>query len=748
MKTLIQISSIFASLLILSSCDFLESLIDTDQPEVAVETFKHIAHGLNGFDELIYSDKTVICYKESNNGLPSSLLILRNDEENPDFFNYVTFDSAGKPSYMNMNNQHVFIQNISDSHYDLLLVNENNTFVKYENIPIEINVFDYWSDSTQTKSGYTQSNAQNAISLLNHFMGGFSMATGTAGILVGCAMLVPGANIAVGATIALAGAATFISGALITTRATDKLVSDGSHTEGFDEAANIIGTVGTLAGDGTIKKKLTEIIVNQGYEYIQKEVDKKANFDKIREKAKKIITGRLSTGNYEIESIQDAQVLLSGRITKKLNNEDHVGIFISKDSEALHIFDCELVESINSGNFSIRFSGLEYATEYFYRAYYYSTEFQEYYVSGIKSFIMPGVKTLTYNPINDHEYDVKGKFINIGEGQSNYGICYSPTNEFPTINDSYIEANNINNGIFSTQLNLYDPIYYYRAYAIVDNQVMYGQPEILTNERLILERFYKSTNGEQWTNDKNWCTSKSLEKWYGISMDGKFVNYIDLVSNNLQGDGVIQGLKVLHDIHIENNNLRSLTIRDCPNFQIQHHWMTNDDSINLESYNVINCGKSAAYVDFYDIFDAVENGYTSYYTHENWLGNSHIGRCKIYTVRINNHYSCHQTFFNNITSKYIEIKNVTDFGRIFFNDVTCDKLIFENCKFSDQGISIGFDSNIPKVYITNCNIPDWMGCDRENTILIINNTRIGSDYISSFSGTQHDLFEYLNNKDR
>lgn len=758
MKRLNLVVLSLLSLAMFVGCDKLEDVFGEKENNQLQQEFQVIKDGLNGYDELLINNSTTICYKTQESGLPYSLMILIDNEEIRDCYNYIIFDDKGIPSYMNINNQSVYVENVRGNKYDLLIINSDKTFFQIKDAESEVDIENYWSNQSLTRSGYTQSNAQNAVCLLNHLIGGVTMIEGGAAMLVGCAMLVPGANIAVGATIAIAGAATFISGALLTARATDLLVSDGSHTDGFDAASGLLGAVGTAAGQGTVTQKVVDILLNTGYDGLQEVLDNSTDEEEIKEKAKKIIEGRLLTGGVEKIDYDKRCVELSGSISNKINTNDYTGIYISKDPNTNKVDNC-FAEANSVGKFYVSFDDLDPATEYYYRAYYYSTEFDEYYVASKKNFVIPGVKTLSYTPINKVQYDVYGKLVGLNDNNIKYGICYSATQSEPTINDNYVYATNLSEQKFSIKLNVEGDLYYYRAFAMCDDDIMYGDVEILTNERLILENFYYQTKGNEWNNSINWCSSKALDDWFGVSLDGQFVSYLDFTSNNLQGRGVLRGLKVLHDIHIENNKLKSIIIQDCPNFQIQHHWMTENDAIILESYKVINCGKHAAYVGFDDIFDSVENGYSSYYTHENWLGNSHIGRCYIDTVYIDKHYHCNQTFFNNLTSKIIEIRNVTDFGRIFFSDVVCDKIIFENCQFNDQGFSIEYDSQVSSCIVDNCYFPsgclggygvtttlknstvsDWWACDG---FFSISNTTIEGIYISSFSGSAEAVSEYL-----
>ena len=58
-------------------------------------------------------------------------------------------------------------------------------------------------------------------------------------------------------------------------------------------------------------------------------------------------------------------------------------------------------------------------------------------------------------------------------------------------------------------------------------------------DRDILIALYDATNGDNWTNNTNWCTDAPLSEWYGVSMEysnGKEkVMFLQLYNNNLSG---------------------------------------------------------------------------------------------------------------------------------------------------------------------------------------------------------------------
>ncbi len=77
-------------------------------------------------------------------------------------------------------------------------------------------------------------------------------------------------------------------------------------------------------------------------------------------------------------------------------------------------------------------------------------------------------------------------------------------------------------------------------------------------QREILEEFYRVTNGDNWTNNENWCTDKPLNEWYGVNADEYDNVYgLLLINNNLFGDfpECITRLDLLSDLCLANNKL-------------------------------------------------------------------------------------------------------------------------------------------------------------------------------------------------
>lgn len=684
-------------------CDKLEDVFGEKENNQLQQEFQVIKEGLNGYDELLINNSTTICYKAQENGLPSSLMILIDNEEIQDCYNYIIFDDKGVPSYMNINNQSVYVENVRGNKYDLLIINSDKTFFQIKDAESEVDIENYWSNQSLTRSGYTQSNAQNAVCLLNHLIGGVTMIEGGAAMLVGCAMLVPGANIAVGATIAIAGAATFISGALLTARATDLLVSDGSHTDGFDAASGLLGAVGTAAGQGTVTQKVVDILLNTGYDGLQEVLDNTTDEEEIREKAKKIIEGRLSTGSVEELDYENRKVKLNGYISNKINSNDNVGIYISTDPSALYVDNCGYAESNNSGTFSVSFDYLDDKKVYYYRSYYYSTDFNEYYVSGVKSFVMPGVETGGYEALENNDYKIYfTPFVDKVNQPLEAGICYSTSEYEPTIEGPHSSIKISENIEYGVNIELTEPFYYYRAYLATDEKIFYGDTkELCADENELLVRFYNETIGDQWINNTHWCTNKPASEWFGVYggyyYDEHFrVGEIRLPNNNLSGTPIVYGFSHLNILDIRENKFSELTISNCNRL----------DSLNIE--NCVNLTK-------FDVHNSKINTITTKGTNiaDIKITHSSFGYNREYSI----------DFENLQTLKNIEIRN---------------------CNFTTEAINLKNNSNIESIIIEGCN----MSCgDMQMSGSKVKNVTIrncqGFDPGYSFNGFNGGEFEYI-----
>lgn len=112
----------------------------------------------------------------------------------------------------------------------------------------------------------------------------------------------------------------------------------------------------------------------------------------------------------------------------------------------------------------------------------------------------------------------------------------------------------------------------------------------LNRDREILEAFYRSANGDNWSRHDNWCTDKPLDEWYGIQTNmpshpsGRVVT-IDLIDvTGISGTADFRGMSKLEALYLGNvdaevypelhkhitsinvsgcNQLRALNCRSC-----------------------------------------------------------------------------------------------------------------------------------------------------------------------------------------
>ena len=82
-----------------------------------------------------------------------------------------------------------------------------------------------------------------------------------------------------------------------------------------------------------------------------------------------------------------------------------------------------------------------------------------------------------------------------------------------------------------------------------------------TEERKALVDLYNLCNGPQWRRHDNWCSSRPLEEWYGVTIDntsGRVIK-LSLWQNQLTGDiskwTAIAKVTQLQILHLHFNNL-------------------------------------------------------------------------------------------------------------------------------------------------------------------------------------------------
>ena len=117
-----------------------------------------------------------------------------------------------------------------------------------------------------------------------------------------------------------------------------------------------------------------------------------------------------------------------------------------------------------------------------------------------------------------------------------------------------------------------------------------------------LIEFYKSTGGDHWINNRNWCSDEPLSEWYGVTLDSIDQQLsaikLDLPNNNLVGKADLSDLTSKKDIRIDlnftGNALKSLDVSGNKGY------ISIDCSENqLTKLNVSDCPKLGM-LDCYD----------------------------------------------------------------------------------------------------------------------------------------------------
>ncbi len=107
-------------------------------------------------------------------------------------------------------------------------------------------------------------------------------------------------------------------------------------------------------------------------------------------------------------------------------------------------------------------------------------------------------------------------------------------------------------------------------------------PERALREQLI--QLYKDTNGDNWTNNKNWCSDYPIESWYGVENMGDGFYRISLRDNNLNGSITLFD-NTLKELDIDQNKqVKTLILNGCESLETLFY-----DSRALEHLEVAGC---------------------------------------------------------------------------------------------------------------------------------------------------------------
>ena len=98
---------------------------------------------------------------------------------------------------------------------------------------------------------------------------------------------------------------------------------------------------------------------------------------------------------------------------------------------------------------------------------------------------------------------------------------------------------------------------------------IYGERiDIEKSLREVLEEFYRSTNGDNWLRNDNWCTDAPLYEWYGVSPlhdeETDVTNYsLYLSGNNLSGNAYLGPNGLITEVAVADNELSGLEADGC-----------------------------------------------------------------------------------------------------------------------------------------------------------------------------------------
>lgn len=105
-------------------------------------------------------------------------------------------------------------------------------------------------------------------------------------------------------------------------------------------------------------------------------------------------------------------------------------------------------------------------------------------------------------------------------------------------------------------------------------QLTFGEPmDDVDRQRAALIDLYNATDGDNWTNNTNWCSDADLSEWYGVStLSSDLVGAIDLQDNNLCGElpASMSCFIELQELQLSNNNISGsipLSIDELENLQ-------------------------------------------------------------------------------------------------------------------------------------------------------------------------------------
>ena len=236
-------------------------------------------------------------------------------------------------------------------------------------------------------------------------------------------------------------------------------------------------------------------------------------------------------------------------------------------------------------------------------------------------------------------------------------------------------------------------------------------------EREMLIAFYKSTNGDKWIRNDNWCSDKPVSLWYGIktiyhtASSKSHVYSIELPNNNLTGAAYVADFKFLDGLNILNGNkIESLMIDNCG---------TENQDLNYDYNTVLYHDYNYSQVHLKTLKITNTNGYI--YVNGNFSAeNVIISDCKL---------SSKESIIFNEPSTMVGTLTVSNCMMSSFSadNSVIDHIIIDNCTFLEKVDGLGHAMNAyihvgNKTQISNCKGLLYIYSSRDCSDLTITNT--------------------------
>lgn len=200
-------------------------------------------------------------------------------------------------------------------------------------------------------------------------------------------------------------------------------------------------------------------------------------------------------------------------------------------------------------------------------------------------------------------------YNNLKKNQLDYVVfCHEGPDDFTPDDDDVIKIeipkDKVNSyGVFNFEIQSDEPLKPATTYRFMfgfeyKGNTYHGETKKFTSSsepiRAYLEKLYRDTNGDNWTNNTNWCTDAPVEEWYGVSRYYTGLYVINLCDNNLVGSIDLSNCPYIEQLYVGGNDIVDLNLENCSLSNLYVEGWRNITYI--QSINVSNC-KNLSYLD-------------------------------------------------------------------------------------------------------------------------------------------------------